>query len=667
MKTQTLRYKYLGLGVALAVTTVFSTAYALADTPQATATAIPATKPVVKATPAAASGKSNAASETRFTEEWLIEQENTPIPVIDQLGQHLQAARQYFDEKNDKAAATEIRQGAEFLQKEELGPGSEQDVAERATAANDLIKLADGVEQGKVTSLDELNLGFRAAYRADIEHGFVHLTAEERAPLVEKSSLHLQRATEALNNKDIAAAAGEIYKGISFLKIEEAAAAGPTKERLHHYINSLEDLAIEVSKGQVTAAENLDKVFAQAHYALTQHHQLQASAAMARDELKEAGFELRAAAHHLEQTLTRSGHKIEGDSAAQIKSLNELADKLVAGDKVDAKEVNQAIEKVNQELEGLGKEISIETPYEWLVIDQNTFIPVVDDLARYLRLAHLAFMKQDYKGAAQDINEGAAFMKVEETKLADEAAKTEFKNVVAELEQLAGKVEQGQLTKVEELNTTLLKAYDTDVTYRWARVSGEQASALVEWPITYLGQARTDFKQKENLMAADEIFKAIGFLKLEKARTNGTTQEALQRSITDLTQVAQQIREGQLKSDTDMDNAFIRAYHALGSHYYLRASSAVAQNNLKEAGYELKAATHYLEQAQAHLNQQPVVLHTDLLKMADEIIAEKYPSADTLNQGLKQIGQEIEKVGQEIEQMTSAKKGDTTAKKQTVS
>lgn len=666
MSDKRISYKQLGLTAALLTATLVNTGYALAaggHGPGTTSSLLLGSSAVVTSTVQAKTGQESPISPG---DAWLIAERELWLPVVDQLGQHLMTARLDFMNKDNSGAAQEIRQGAEFLQQEEQGPGSPADVEARAVAADGLTKLADQVEQEKITSVDELDKIFAQAYRVDIEHRLVHLTAAELSPLVEKPAMHLRQAAEAFKTKDNTTAAAEIHKALAFLKIEAAASKESAKAVLQAAIDRLEVLAADAAAGNQLAQAELDQAFSRAEHALAYHHRLRAEEAIARDETKEAGYELKAAVYHLEQALTQAGYKIEEVKTFDVKDMNALADKLIAGGQVESKEITQALAQVNQEIERLGGEILVQVNMPWLVIDDHTFIPVVDKMSEHLQLAHQAFVDKDYPKAAQELRQAATFMKEEGTKLTDKAGQAAFQTSVSDLEKRAGEVEQGKLTKLEEFNTALYKAYDTDIAYRRAGISAAESTSLVEWPIVHLGQARAAFERKDTNTAADEIFKAVGFLRLEKSRATGETRTGLENAMTNLEKLARQVREGKVTSTVGLDQAFMRAYQALGQHHYLKATAALDQKNLTEAGYELRAATRYLEQAQTEMKQPAAASHDALRDLADGLIAGKYPGADNAQQSINEIGQELEQLGQAIDKMPAQADTASVAAKQTV-
>jgi len=235
-----------------------------------------------------------------------------------------------------------------------MGPGSEEDIAARATAAESLIDLADKIEQGQIKAAKDLNAPFTEAYRVDVDHRLVHLTSEDVAHLVDKSTQHLDRAMDDFNNEDNQLAAAEIRKALAFFDLDEARASGAAKDALKETMDNLAALAMQLDNKQPVKVSDLETAFAQAHHVLASYHHSQAVAAT---DPVEAGYELQAASHHLEQALLRTGHQIEGEQATLIDDLNTLANDMIEGKNIDPEQVSQALEDLGQKLGDLGQEI----------------------------------------------------------------------------------------------------------------------------------------------------------------------------------------------------------------------------------------------------------------------------------------------------------------------
>jgi hypothetical protein len=96
----------------------------------------------------------------------------TPSLKAEEPESSFQKADEFFLKKNLKAAATEIRKGAEFLKKK--GKEASKDGKKGLTASvRELEKLARDVEKGTVTSGEKLKETFARSYQALANHHYL--------------------------------------------------------------------------------------------------------------------------------------------------------------------------------------------------------------------------------------------------------------------------------------------------------------------------------------------------------------------------------------------------------------------------------------------------------------------------------------------------------------
>lgn len=130
----------------------------------------------------AAASKQPATSEeiiAQAGDDWVVAENGTYIPAIDQLGHHLDLVYQHFAGNAFKDAAREIRAGATFLKGTAAKLEEKKAKTALDAAASDLMTLADRVEQGRVTSATELNAAFEKAFQVDVENRWIGLKAKE--------------------------------------------------------------------------------------------------------------------------------------------------------------------------------------------------------------------------------------------------------------------------------------------------------------------------------------------------------------------------------------------------------------------------------------------------------------------------------------------------------
>ena len=164
------------------------------------------------------------------------------------------------------------------------------------------------------------------------------------------------QAHETFLKKDFKAAAAHIRKGVGFMKLEAARAAGDGKKALTTSIDALEKLASDVEKGAVKSTNDLSKAFSRAHHALAVHHHLKASEAWAKKETSKTGHALKAAASHLEKALAWSGHKIEAAVVKVMEIGHDVGEKLIQGARWTADEVGKALKDSGEAIERLAED-----------------------------------------------------------------------------------------------------------------------------------------------------------------------------------------------------------------------------------------------------------------------------------------------------------------------
>ena len=109
--------------------------------------------------------------------DWLAIEEDTVLPVLDELGESLQAAHFALDRPDPTAAAAEIRRGATFLESEIDGATKDQR-ARLAAAAAELSDLAEQMAGGLGVDANRLTTSFQEAYAADTQERWSLLEEE---------------------------------------------------------------------------------------------------------------------------------------------------------------------------------------------------------------------------------------------------------------------------------------------------------------------------------------------------------------------------------------------------------------------------------------------------------------------------------------------------------
>ena len=234
------------IALAMLVATVQLTGVAYAQAAQAPA--VPVVQPTAQSAPAA----TKAPIAIKAPEDWIIYDNITYTPVVDNVSEHLDAARKALDTKDDKKAAAELRAVADDLKQQAAHAGKADQalvkadkalVAEDTKVARDTMKrlnasalkvssAATAIESGKIKTEADLDKAIDKAARADMERRWLVTDVTTWYPVSEEPQRHFTDAVAAYAKKDYKAAATDIRKATSYLRLEADRATGGAKQEL---------------------------------------------------------------------------------------------------------------------------------------------------------------------------------------------------------------------------------------------------------------------------------------------------------------------------------------------------------------------------------------------------------------------------------------------------
>lgn len=358
--------KPIALAMLLAATQLSGVAYAQASK----APGAPASQPAGTATKAPIS--------TSAPQDWVIYDDTTYTPVVDDLSRHLDAARKAFDAKDRKKAATELRAAADELKREagrairEEMPLVNQDkalLAQDTKFARDTARrmhasalkvrsAASAVESGRIKTKADLDKAIDKAARADMERRWLVTDVTRWYPVTEEPQQHFTAAVAAYARKDYRAAAAEIRKAQSYLRLEAGRASGKVGQELDGSVAQLGKVATSVEKGALKDEQSMAKAFAKAEHALALEHRSKAAESWLRKEYDKAGYDLKAAAHGLESAAGWVGGEAKAGAAATGADVRALGDKLALGVAWTRDEVAKGFESLGSGINALGEKIA---------------------------------------------------------------------------------------------------------------------------------------------------------------------------------------------------------------------------------------------------------------------------------------------------------------------
>jgi hypothetical protein len=168
---------------------------------------------------------------------------------------------------------------------------------------------------------------------------------------------HFTDAIAAYARKDYKAAAIDIRKAASYLRLEAGRAGGEAQQELDSSVAQLDTLAASVEKGALKDEQSMTKAFAEADHALALEHRSRAAEAWARKEYHKAGYELKAAAHGLESAAGWVGGEAKAAQSATVADTQALGDKLASGATWTRDEVAKGFELLGNGIDAVGQKI----------------------------------------------------------------------------------------------------------------------------------------------------------------------------------------------------------------------------------------------------------------------------------------------------------------------
>lgn len=297
--------------------------------------------------------------------------------MLDALSRHLAAARKAFDAKDNKKAAGELHAAADELKSQAARAGkqerslvnadkallaadtqSAQDTVKRLNAsAQEVSSAAAAVDSGKIKTKADLDKAIDKAARADMEHRWLITDVTTWYPVSEEPQRHFTDAVAAYAKHDYKAAATDIRKATSYLRLEAGRASGEAERALDSSIAQLDALAAAAEKGAVKHEQSTAKVFAKVNHTLALAHRSKAAEYWARKQYDKAGYELKAAAHALESAAGWTAGKAKAGASATVADTRALGDKLASGANWTRDEVAKGFEALGNSIDALGQAI----------------------------------------------------------------------------------------------------------------------------------------------------------------------------------------------------------------------------------------------------------------------------------------------------------------------
>jgi len=292
-------------------------------------------------------------------------------------------------------------------------------------------------------------------------------------------------------------------------------------------------------------------------------------------------------------------------------------------------------------------EIAPKTPEDWIVVQDENYIPVINDMGRKLQSARKAFMMKDPAAAATDVR-GAADLLSKETS-GDSRGKENIDVTVKQLIALAADLDSKKTVGVKRFDAVIATAHRADLDRDWLVLGESSWYPYIEEPNRHFQNAHQSLLAKDYEKAAQEMHKGEAFVKLEASRASGDVTHSLNSSAQELDKLAVDTRRGTVKNVAEADNAFRRADRTLAQSHQVKAKESWAKKEAVKAGYEMKAAALLLQQSadwagsEAKTGVSAVVRDTRML--AGKLTEGSKYAVEEVDKGIDDLGHAISELG----------------------
>jgi hypothetical protein len=215
--------------------------------------------------------------------------------------------------------------------------------------------------------------------------------------------------------------------------------------------------------------------------------------------------------------------------------------------------------------------------------------------------------------------------------------------------------------------STLSVAAAQDSKTKGSKTKGNKAKASPGWlvidedvwtplrfePLKSLDAIRYHYRRNEEMAAANEIDKAVSWLKLAEGHAMPISKEKLTYAANELTKVAADLRSGAVASAADMDGALARAARALGEWHFYKAKESWGKDEEQDAGRDLAMAAKYLQHAanSAHYEFGP-----DTTSVITDYYGEGGWTGETVTYDHNRLGKDLQSIEQAINELAQKMK-----------
>jgi hypothetical protein len=188
----------------------------------------------------------------------------------------------------------------------------------------------------------------------------------------------------------------------------------------------------------------------------------------------------------------------------------------------------------------------------------------------------------------------------------------------------------------------------------WIIIEEDVWTPLRFEPLLSLDSIRYHYRRGEEIAAANQIDKAVSWLKLAAGHAMPITEEKLTTAIGELTAVAKDLRSGSTVAAANMDASLARAATALSEWHYYKAKESWGKDETQDAGRNLEMAAHYLQNAanSAHYEFGP-----DVTEVTTKLYEHGKLNSETVHYDHDTLGMHLQSIERAINDLSVALKG----------
>lgn len=170
-------------------------------------------------------------------------------------------------------------------------------------------------------------------------------------------------------------------------------------------------------------------------------------------------------------------------------------------------------------------------------------------------------------------------------------------------------------------------------------------------PLISLDSAGYHYRRDEEIAAANQIDKAVSWLKLAAGHAMPITKKKLTTASGELTKIAKDLRAGRVTKAADMDSALARAAHALGEWHYYKSKEAWGKSEAEDAATNLHLAAEYLQHAadSAHYHFGP-----DTQKIVTKTYLDGKETGKTTHYDHNVLGKDLQEMANAVKELGAA-------------